>query len=132
MIIILLVSILVGLAVVLFLLIRHIRSLAERLDRVPVNNEELLKDVVRDENAATRLHVSLAVDGIKNDSEITKLRISDYIDREHIDADEIRGQLTVVKARLQSVILSIDVLKNHIIAIPGRIAEWFTNKDKPQ
>lgn len=135
MIIILLVSILVGLAFVLYLLIRHrlhLRAIAARLDRVPVNNEELLKDVVREENAATRLHVSQAFDGMKHAADLTKLRLTDFIDREQRDAGEMRGQLTVVKARLTSVIFAIDEIKKRLIAIPAQIIEWFNNRDKPQ
>jgi len=135
--IILLVSILVGLVLALLLLISHrfhLRAIAARLDRVPVSQEEMLKDVVRQENAATRLHVSQAVDGIKHDTDATKIRLTDFIDREQRDAGEIRGQMTVVKARLQSVIFAMDELTKRVIAIPGKIIEWIgsNSKDKPQ
>ncbi len=105
---------------------RHLQAIERRLDRVPVNNEETLKDVIRHENAATRLavheansatrlHVSHAVDGIKHNSEATKL-----------DVRELNTQVVRLRDRVQHLAEMIEALAKRVLSIPGQIAQWFT------
>ncbi len=144
MIAVLLTAILLGLLLALAILMRHrrqLRAIMERLDRVPVSNEEMLKDVVKrendatrhvvkHENDATRLHVSQAVDGIKHDTEMTKIRVADYIDREQIDASETNRSMITLSGRIHLLTQAVDALGKRVLAIPGQIAQWFQSLPK--
>jgi len=108
----LLIGIFLGLLVVLFVVVRHrhhLQEIEQRLDHAPVDNEEHLKAVMERENAATRAHVSSAVDAIQNDTKLTKQRMYDFVDEQRRDNSEFRGQLTIQKTRLKWVMGEIDL-----------------------
>ncbi len=122
--------ILILLAVLLFVIYhrKHLRTIEERLDANPVDNEQHLKDVMRAENAATRSHLSHVVDSIRNDTKFTKERMTDFIADQKRDNHEFRGQLTIQKTRLKWVMSEIDVLSKALRNIASRIHDWFNPK----
>lgn len=106
-----------GVAAILVLAILHRRKLhkvSDQLAEGASDNGETLKGVVKRENDATRKHVSNAVDGIRNDTKFAKHRMIDMEDRQKENANEMRGQITAVKDRLQWLIKVIDVLGDRV------------------
>ena len=80
----------------LALILRHRKKLQEISDQLAegaVDDGKTLKRVVQEENAATRLHVSHAVDGVRHDTENIKIRVTEFIAQQTHSANEFRGQL---------------------------------------
>ena len=129
-------AILVVVLAILVLAILHRRRLNQVSDQLAegaVDNGETLKGVVKFENDATRRHVSGAVDAIAHNTEMTKLRITNFVDQHTNDTNEIRGQLTSLKDRLQWLIKVLDVIADRIRSIPAQVGEWLArNKDQPK
>jgi hypothetical protein len=127
----------VGLVLVLLLVVlallhrRRLNQISDRLAEGAVDNGETLKDVVERENAATRKHVSHAVDGIRNDTKFTKHRITDLADRQSADGNETRGQIGALRERLRTVVSVTDTLLTRIAEIPAQVGEWLTKNHPP-
>lgn len=117
--------------VLLVFTIRHRRRLNQISDQLAegaVDNGETLKGVVERENAATRTHVSGAVDAIRNDTKFAKQRIMDLSDQQTADANEHRGQMTALRERLRSVVEVTDKLLKRLSDIPAEVAAWLHKK----
>ncbi len=108
----------------LALILRHRKKLQEISDQLAegaVDDGKTLKRVVQEENAATRLHVSHAVDGVRHDTENIKIRVTEFIAQQTHSANEFRGQLTTHKSRLQWIIGVLDKLGAQLHAIVEKI-----------
>lgn len=129
-----------GLILVLVLLLvilalvhrRELRKISERLAEGAVDNSETLKDVVEREGAATRKHLSGAVDAIRSDTKFTKDRMVDFADRQMADANEQRGQMGALRERLRSVVNVTDTLLKRLLDLPAQVGEWLTKKPPPE
>lgn len=125
------------LAVLLLLLVltilhrRRLNQISDQLAEGAVDNGETLKGVVVRENDATRKHVSGAVDAIRQDTKNTKQTMYDFVERQTMDSNEFRGQMTGVKDRVQHLIKVADGLADRLRALPGQIKEWLTHKPPP-
>lgn len=107
---------------------RRLNQISDRLAEGATDNGETLKGVVERENDATRLHVSHAVDAIRHDTEMTKIRITTFVEDQARDNKEFRGQLTVHKTRLQWVIGVVDALGAEVRTASAQIRAWFGPK----
>jgi len=115
----------------LILVLRHRRRLNQISDRLAegaTDNGETLKQVVTDQNDATRRHVSHAVDAIRHDAEMTKIRITNFVEEQARDNKEFRGQLTVHKTRLQWLIGVVDALAGEVRTVGAQVRAWFDRK----
>lgn len=111
---------------------RRLNQVSDQLAEGAVDNGETLKGVVERENNATRKHVSGAVDAIRNDTKLTKGRVYDLADKQTIDANEFRGQITSLKDRIQWLIKVLDVIADRIRAIPAQVGEWLARSKEPK
>lgn len=96
---------------------RHLNQISDRLMEGAVDDGETLKHVVERQGDATRLHVSQAVDAIQHNTEVTKSRVTDFIEQQTRDAKEFRGQLTVHKTRIQWLVGVVETLVSHVRAL---------------
>jgi len=110
---------------------RRLNQISDRLAEGAVDNGETLKGVVERENDATRKHVSGAVDAIRQDTKNTKQTIYDFVERQTMDTNEFRGQMTGVKDRVQHLIRVGDTLADRLRSLPGQIRELFHGKQPP-
>ena len=124
-----------GVAILLLVLAllhrRRLNQISDRLAEGATDNGETLKGVVERQNDATRLHVSHAVDAIRHDTEMTKMRITAFVEEQARDNKEFRGQLTVHKTRLQWVIGVVDSLAAEVKAASAQVRAWFDRKPPP-
>jgi hypothetical protein len=128
------VAILVVALAILVLAILHRRRLNQVSDQLAegaVDNGETLKGVVKFENDATRRHVSGAVDAVRQDTKNTKQTLYDYVERQTMDSNEFRGQMTGIKERVQHLIRIGDLLTDRARALPGQIKEWLAGPKEP-
>ena len=114
--------------VVMFLHRRRLNQISDRLAEGATDNGETLKQVVTDQSDATRRHVSHAVDAIRHDAEMTKIRITNFVEEQARDNKEFRGQLTVHKTRLQWIIGVVDALAGEVRTIGAQVRAWFDRK----
>jgi hypothetical protein len=125
------------LAVALLLLVlailhrRRLNQVSDQLAEGAVDNGETLKGVVTMQGDATRKHVSHAVDAIRHDTELTKIRITEFVDKHVHDSNEFRGQMTGLKDRVQHLIRVGDLLTDRLRALPGQIKEWLVGPKEP-
>jgi hypothetical protein len=128
-------SLILGLVLLLvFLAVLHRRRLNQISDQLAegaVDNGETLKGVVERENAATRKHVSGAVDAIRHDTKFAKDRIVDFTDRQIADGNEMRGQMTALRERLRAVVQVTDTLLKRLHDLPAQVGEWLHKKPPP-
>lgn len=110
---------------------RRLNVISDRLAEGAVDNGETLKGVVERENAATRKHVSGAVDAIRHDTKFAKDRMVDFADRQTADANEMRGQMTALRERLRAVVHVTDTLLKRLHDLPAQVGEWITRKSPP-
>jgi hypothetical protein len=110
---------------------RRLNQISDQLAEGAVDNGETLKGVVKFENDATRRHVSHAVDAIAHNTEMTKLRLTDFTEQQTRDASEFRGQLTVQKSRLQWLIGVVDALSKEAKTFIVQARQWFDRKSPP-
>ena len=110
---------------------RRLNQISDRLAEGATDNGETLKGVVERENQATRLHVSHAVDGVRHDTETTKIRITAFVEEQARDNKEFRGQLTVHKTRLQWIIGVVDALGAEVRTVAAQIRGLFERKPPP-
>jgi len=117
---------------ILTLIIAHRRDsriahekLSKQIAELPPNPEgtERIIDLVKEQQELTRAHVSNTVGAIQHDTETTKTRVTDL-------ADEMRGQLTAIKERIQWLIKTFDVLVDRLKGLTIQIADWIASKDK--
>jgi hypothetical protein len=129
------IGLLVGLVLFLILLVllhrRRLNQISDQLSEGAVDNGETLKHVVERENAATREHVSLAVDSVRSDTKFAKERIIAMNDRQKLDANEIRGQIRALRERFRVVVEVTDKLLKRLEAIPAQVGEWLSKKRPP-
>ena len=121
------VSSLASLATVAFMIHhRHrLQSLSDQLAEGAVDNGETLKGVVEEQGAATRRHVSHAIDVVAHNSEMTKRTVREFVEQQTRDAKEFRGQLTVQKTRIQWLIGVLDALSAKVDKALTEIRAWF-------
>jgi hypothetical protein len=110
---------------------RRLNQVSDQLAEGAVDNGETLKGVVKFENDATRKHVSNAVDAVRSDTKLSKQTMYDFVERQTMDSNEFRGQMTSLKERVQHLIRAGDLLTDRVRALPGQIKEWLTDGKEP-
>lgn len=110
---------------------RSLERLSDRLAEGATDNGETLKGVVVQQNIATRLHVSHAVDAIRNDTKFAKQMVREMAEKQVVHADETRGLLTSIKGRLQWVITGVDMLSLNVKTAVSAIDRWINPKPPP-
>ncbi len=119
---------------ILLIVIRHRRQLqkiADLLAEGATDNGETLKGVVTAQNDATRKHVSHAVDAIRHDAEMTKLRVTEFIAHQKRESQEFRKEQSEQRTRLRWVIGVVDGLVTDVKALPEQIRSWFRDRPPP-